>query len=67
MDNPEKPLFQIAIERILDRHCRAAPDDQDEVILTLYAVTKHPREFDHVDRNDAAAKLVKLLFPELKP
>lgn len=62
----EKSLFQIAIERILDRFQKATPDDQEEVFLTLHEATKRPEELHSVSKPEAVAKLLKILFPELR-
>lgn len=64
----EKWLFEIAVERIIDRIGKLPRGDQNFVIETLANAARNP-----VDRNDGgrvreqmASELVRVLFPELK-
>lgn len=62
----EKMLFEIAIERILGRLSRAKKDDQNEVILILNEAMKNEIHNHGPARSNAAEKLVRILFPELR-
>ena len=58
----EKPLFQIAIERILDRLVKISPKERDDAVLILMCGAD-----GSVAPEKAAAALGPMLFPELYP
>ena len=59
----EKSLYQIAVERFLDRLSKATPDTQNDIILMLHKLDplSEPR------RTEAAGIITRKLFPELYP
>jgi hypothetical protein len=61
----EKPLFQIAIERILGRFGRLKEDAANQVLLLLQEGSH--RDIPPAILNDIALRISKLMFPELYP
>jgi hypothetical protein len=61
----EKPLYQIAVERIIDRIARANVGVKNEVIL-LVREAAEGRLSDPSVKSEAVDYLVRNLFPELK-
>lgn len=59
----EKSLYQIAVERFLDRLSKAKSETQDDIILMLHKLDplSEPR------RAEMAADITRKLFPELYP
>jgi hypothetical protein len=59
----EKSLYQIAVERILDRLARASIETQDDIILMLWKLDP----LSDARRTEMAASITRKLFPELYP
>lgn len=64
--NLEKPLFQIAVERIVERFVKLPTDDREQVFLTLMAAANASGNRTAV-AHDAAQVVLPILFPELIP
>jgi len=63
MNEQEKSLYQIAVERILERLARAPVETQDDILLMLWKLDP----LSDARRAEMASSITRKLFPELYP